>query len=123
MPKFRITQEDINRTKLVEPGSWYNVKILKVYDEPTKKGDSINTNIDMQIVDGNFKGAMLFRTFNEKAPGFVIPFVKALTGREPAPDEEYDLTAAEGRSMKVFVRHREYNGVLYNDVVDFRPMD
>lgn len=121
MPKFRLTQEDINRNRLVDPGNWYPVEIVNVYEELSSRGDSMNTKLDMKIIDGPFTGAMLYRTFNEKAPGYVIPLLKAF-GVEIVPDQEYDLTALQGRRLRVFVKHSEYNGQIRNDVVDFRPL-
>jgi hypothetical protein len=119
--RFRLTEEDLNRGRLLEPGIWYNCEILKVYDTPSRTGDSLNTNVDCQVIDGPFKGAMVYVRFNEKAPGFVVPFLQAL-GVEVKPGEEYDLKATEGRKIRIFIQHREYNGKYYNDPVDYRPI-
>lgn len=122
MAKMKVSQEDINRNKLVEPGLWYTCEVINVNEALTKAGDSTNTNIDLQITEGTFKGTMLYRTFNEKAPGFGIPFLKAF-GIDVQPDVEYDLDATKGRKLRCFVKHREWNGQTFNDVVDFRPID
>lgn len=120
--RLRLTEEDINRGKLLEPGVWYNCQVVKVYDTPSNSGDSINTNVDCQVIDGPFKGAMIYVRFNEKAPGFAVPFLSAF-GIDVAPGVEYDLSALEGRKLKIFVTHREYNNRLYNNPSDFRPID
>lgn len=122
MARFRITQEDINRTKLVDPGIWYPCKVTGVSEKLSNKGDSMNTNVDLVITSGPFAGVVIYRTFNEKAPGAVIPYLKAF-GVEVVADEEYDLAATVDRYVMVCVNHREYNGKLYNDAVDFKPMD
>lgn len=122
MAKFRVSQEDINRTKLVDPGLWYPCKVTGVSEKLSAKGDSMNTTVDLLVTSGPFAGVIFYRLFNEKAPGMVIPFLKAF-GVEVVPDEEYDLNATIDRFVNVFVNHREYNGKMYNDVVDFKPMD
>ena len=119
--RFRITQDDINRTMLVEPDLWYPVEVVKVYDEPANKGDSINTKVDLQIIDGRFKGLVVTRTFNEKAPGFVIPYLAAF-GIEAEADVDYDLKATEGQKIRAFIKHREWQGTKYNDAVDFMAL-
>ena len=121
MAKFRVSQDDINRTKLVEPGLWYNAEVVDVSDELSKAGDSTNTNIKLKILDGTFQGCEVYRTFNEKAPGFVIPFLGAV-GVSVTPDTEYDLDATKGRKLQIFIKQREYSGRLFNDVADFRPI-
>lgn len=122
MPRVRVSQEDINRNRLLDAGSWYPVEILNIYDEQSSKGDSMNTIVDMKVISGAFTGAFLRRVFNEKAPGMMIPFLKVFVG-EVLPDQDYDLDALTGRQLKVFVKHREWNGQMFNDVVDFRPLE
>lgn len=118
--RFRLTQDDINRGKLVDPGQWYKMRVEKVYEEPTKAGDSMNTKVDFRILNGTFTGILVTRTFSEKAPGFIIPYLKAF-GYDITADEEYNLKATESREVEAFVQHREYQNQKYNDAVDFRP--
>lgn len=119
--KFRLSVDDINRTRLVEPELWYVTRIEKVYDELTKAGDSVNTKVDLRIMEGTYKDMVITRTFNEKAPGFTIPFIKAC-GQDVAPDVDYDLKATEGMIIKSFIKHREWSGAKYNDAVDFKSL-
>lgn len=121
MSKFRMSEEDINRSKLVEPG-WYNVEVTDCQDAMSKAGDSVNTTLTMKILDGPFKGAILFKLYNEKAPGLAIPLLKAL-GVEIVPDMEVDLEATKGRKVRAYVKNEEWQGVVRNRVEDFRPLD
>ena len=122
--KYRFNQDDINRGKLVEPGLWYNVEVVKVYEDTCQiKGESVGrTNVDLQITDGNFKGAMLYVNFNEKYPSYMIPFLAAF-GVEVKPDTDYDPESTVGRKLRVFVNHREWNNKFYNDVAAYKAAE
>ncbi len=122
MPSFRFTQKDINRGKLLDPGLWYRVKQVGVSEELSKKGDSMNITVDFEVLNGPFQGCVLYRMFSEKAPGFAIPYFKAF-GVEVKEGDDYNFDALNGRMIEVFVKHREYEGKLSNDVIDFRPAD
>lgn len=122
MAVFTFSQEDINRSKLLEPGLWYNVEVTNVEEALSRKGDSMNTFVYMKVIDGPFTGALLTRTFNEKAPGAAIPFIEAL-GYEVKPGVDYNLSNAIGRKLRVFVNHVEREGRILNNVADFRPLD
>lgn len=118
--KFRVSQKDINRNRLVEPNLWYEAEVMEVYEEQSKSGDSYNTKADLQIVGGEYEGVVITRVFSEKAPGFVIPYLEAF-GIKVEPDTDYDLEATKGRRLGIFVKHREYQGKMYNDVDGYRP--
>lgn len=118
--RFRLSQDDINRGKLVEPNLWYRTKVEKVYDESSKDGQSTNTKVDLRIIGGTFNDLVVTRIFSEKAPGFIVPYLKAF-GVEVEADQNYDLSATEGRTLKTFIKHREYQGQKFNDPADFRP--
>lgn len=119
--RFRLSQDDINRGKLVEPNLWYRMRVEKVYDEPAKDKESTNTKVDLRIMEGTFKDLVITRVFSEKAPGFVIPYLAAFNVEVKA-DESYDLSATEGRELMVFVTHREYQNQKFNDATQFKPV-
>ena len=122
MAVFRLSQDDINRGKLVDPNEWYRYRVEKVYDEPTKDKTSTNTKVDCRIMLGKFEGLVVTRTFNEKAPGFIVPFLAAFKV-DVQPDQSYDLAKLENREFLGFTTHREWNNSKFNDIVDFRPVD
>jgi hypothetical protein len=37
-------------------------------------------------------------------------------------DDEFDPNSAIGKKLMVYVKNREYEGKLQNDVADFRPI-
>jgi hypothetical protein len=122
MPKITISKEDLLRGKVLDPG-WYAVSISDVQDKTSKKGDSINTTVFFDVIqEGPFTGCKLFRLFNEKAPGFAIPFIEAITGKKLEEEGTYDLKAAIGRQIMVYVKNEIYEGAMQNRVEGFRPM-
>lgn len=121
MAKFKITQDDLNRSKVVEPG-WYPVEVKDYTESVAKTDGSTNATIEMGILEGPFKGAVLYRLFNEKAPGFIIPFLRALGVDVPEDGGEFDLSATVGRRLRVYVKNEEWQGQIKNRVEDFRPL-
>lgn len=126
---FRFSQEDLNRSRLLEPALWYPCEIIKVHEDlmnMKNKGEVKRTNFDCQVIDGKCKGAIIYVNFNEAYPGFAIPFFAALSGKkveQMSPDDSYDPKAAEGRKIKIFVTHRDYNGKMYNNAEAFKAID
>jgi len=77
MTVFQVTPSDLKRSKEVTP-NWYTVKVVKVYDKPSSKGDSKNTVVEMEILNpGPFCGVPLQKSFNEKAQGTITPLAVA----------------------------------------------
>lgn len=124
MGRLTITQDDINRSKILEPG-WYQTEITACEDTLAKSDKSTNTTLSFKVLSGAFKGAIVYRLFNEKAPGFAIPLLKALgveIGEVGESGREFDLDATVGRRIEVYVKNREYEGQIRNEVVDYRPL-
>ena len=122
MPKITISREDLQRGKVLDPG-WYPAEITDVQDKASKKGDSINTTISFDIADGPFKGCKVFRLFNEKAPGFAVPFLQALGVEIPEDGGTFDLKNAIGRKIMVYVKNELYEGSMMNRVEGFKPLE
>jgi hypothetical protein len=121
MPKITISKEDLQRGKVLDPG-WYTVAITDVQDKASKKGDSINTTISFDVTEGPFAGCKVFRLFNEKAPGFAVPFLQALGVEIPADGGTFDLKNAIGKQLMVYVKNELYEGSMMNRVEGFRPL-
>lgn len=117
--KLRITADDLLRTKIVEPG-WYPATVTKVDEHPSKAGDSINWDVTFQILGDKEAGVSCIRTFNEKAPGFAVPFLVACGAKE-GPGE-FDLAATTGRKLMIFIKTSMYNNKARNEVSEFRPI-
>lgn len=122
--KLKITPQDANRGKVVDPDQWYPVEITKVEEKEASTDKSMNLNLEAKILTGKFKDVPLRRTFNEKAPGFLVNFIKALGG-VISDTEDTEVEVSEnliGRKMQWFVGNRMYEGRMQNDVKDFRPI-
>lgn len=123
MPKFNITPEDMARTKLVEPGD-YLMEITKIETKVAKKDQSTNTLVHLKGLEGESLGVPFYSMFNEKAPGFAIPLIKALGGNlDPKKGGTFDISNETCKGKKVIgtVVHSEYEGQVRNNVRDFRP--
>jgi hypothetical protein len=119
--KFTITSADIKRNKVLEP-NWYTVKITKIEEKPAKDQESINKWVHFEVLshDESINGVPLRRCFNEKAPGFVIPFIKIMAGKNDIEPGEYEITERlVDRQLRVHVTQQEQ---FVNSVDDFLPL-
>jgi hypothetical protein len=126
MSIFKITPTDLLRSKTVQPG-WYQVEVKKVVQKPAKTDGSINTIVSVIIVGGGpYDGVPIDHTFSEKAPGFAIPFVAAVTGKPIRTPEDlvtagYDFDLAEGKKIGAEVINDTYQNRLTNKIKDWKP--
>jgi hypothetical protein len=119
--KFTITNSDLKRNKILEP-NWYAVKITKVEERQARDGESMNLWVSFEVTsqDDATNGVPLRRCFSEKAPGFILNFVYALTGKKVETEQEIAVTeACIGRQLKVYVNQE---GQFSNNVTDFLPL-
>ena len=120
MPLIQFQQKDLLRGKIVEP-AWYRVKIIATGEKPSKDGGSTNYPMEGIIVcnaeDGNteFAGVPLDWNFNSRALGFAVGFLKSL-GMDVSSGTRYDLSAAAGKEIDVFVENDMYEGRMVNRV-------
>lgn len=122
MAIVEIGNREILMSTLVDP-AWYRVRIDSVGEEPAKaseKGPSTNYPVEATILfdgdtgDVKFKDVPLRWNFNSKAIGFAVGFLEAL-GVEVKPGR-FDLQAAEGQTLDVYVEHSEYQNRTRNTV-------
>ncbi len=121
MPIIKFSQRDLLRGTVVSP-AWYRMKIEAVGESPAKdqsKGPSINYPVEGTILfngdngDTQFSGVPVDWNFNSKAIGFAVGFLKSF-GIEVVADKRFDLKAAEGLEIDVFVD---------NDIFNNRPVN
>jgi len=123
---FNLTEEDLNRGKLVPPAEWYRVEVVS-YKPSFAKGD--NSKLDKVtfkiIQEGEFKGVNLYTQFSEKAPGFVVPFFEAIAKKKATVGQPFELneTNTKGKQLDVYVTRGEYNGKPRNEVSGYRPIE
>jgi hypothetical protein len=120
MPFITFGDRDLLRGKVVEP-AWYRMKIESVGEKPSSDGGSTNYPVEGTIIrnadNGNtdFAGVPIDWNFNSKAVGFAVGFLQAF-GVEPKAGVRFDLNAAAGQELDVFVENDTYQGRTVNRV-------
>jgi hypothetical protein len=126
---FTITQEDANKGKLVEPGVWYPVEVIKVDETESKKGADMAL-VHYQILDGDFEGAILMGNFMPDYPGFIIDFLAAISGVERTKEFEQSVInnpipittkTVGGKKLELYVTRGTYNNKPTNNIESYRP--
>ena len=125
--KMRITADDLKRGIICDP-NWYPVVVKSVEVKPSKGDGSTNWNYKLEILAGKNKdgkdlaGVMVYRLFNEKAMGFAVPFVEACGQKVGKEGADIDPNFPVNKKLMVYVKNREYEGRMQNEVADFRPI-
>lgn len=122
MAKFVITPGDALRGKPIKPG-WYPAEIIKVEEKLAKTDQSQNVNVSWRILAGEFKNHEVTRTFNEKAPGFLIEFLESF-GAKLNKDQNTEVELGDNlvtKKQQIYIVNGEYNGKTTNNVESFRP--
>ncbi len=119
-----FSQRDLLRGRVITPG-WYRVRIDSVGESPAKpaEGKTPSTNFPVEatvLFDGDtgnteFANMPIEWNFNSKAMGFSKGFFESF-GVEVKADTRYDLKAAEGRELDVFIENDTYQGRPVNRV-------
>lgn len=124
MPPVRFSKEDFLAGKVVKPG-YYHTLVKNVVTKPAKKDQSDVYNIQMRIVQpGDYLGVPLTDYISEKAVGTAIPYVRACNnGKDPNPDESYELANGVGKILKVLIGNDLYGGKITNTINDYQPAD
>lgn len=122
MPIVDFSDSDLLRNKILTPG-WYRVHIDTVGEwVPSKDGNSQNIPVSGTVkfnADDNsteFAGVPLDWLYNSnpKVKGFIEGFLRGL-GVDVVPGR-YDLSAAQGKDVDIYIKNSEYNGRLKNEV-------
>lgn len=124
MPVVDFTTEELNRNRVIPP-SWYLVKITSIGEAPSKAGDSTNYPVDAVIIKNVDTGSEEFAGvpiggigtwfFNSKAKSFMTGFMAAL-GVNVEAGKRYDLNAAAGEEMEIYIENDTYQGRTVNRV-------
>jgi hypothetical protein len=123
LAKLRITPEDMLKGKLIDPGV-YLAQVKNVVEGESKTDKSQNWNVEFKIVqEGSaFNGVPIYKTFNEKGAGFVVPFIEACGGKiNPKEDFELDFSKTIGTKLRIVVKNELYNGAMKNQIAGFMP--
>lgn len=123
MPVISFSTRDLMRGKIITPG-WYRVKVDSVGEAPAKdsgKGPSTNYPVECTILFNGDNGSIEFAgvpidyNFNSKALGFAVGFLQAL-GVDVKAGTRFDLKAAEGMEIDIFIENDTYQNRLVNRV-------
>lgn len=97
MGVIKFTQKDLDRNRPFEAG-WRPVKVLAMAERMSKKKDSINHVVSLEVdVDGDKREHD--HTFSEKAIGMMEPFIAAVVGGPVEADVEYDEASFVGSDL------------------------
>lgn len=123
MPIITFGKRDLLRGTVLTP-AWYRVRIETVGEAPAKasdKGPSTNYPVEGTVLfngdngDTQFQGVPLDWNFNSKAIGFAVGFLQAF-GVEVKEGTRFDLKAAEGKELDVYVENDTWQQRLVNRV-------
>ena len=120
MPTVTFSEKELLRGTVVEP-SWYRVRIDAVGEKPSKDGGSTNYPVEATILKNADNGNTQYSNvpvdwmFNSKAISFAVGFLKAF-GVEVKSGMRFDLAAAEGKEVEVFIENDTYQGRTVNRV-------
>lgn len=120
MTVVSFTAQDLLRGKIVEP-AWYRMKIDTISSALSKDQGSTNHKVEGTIIRNadngseEYQGVPVIWNFNSKAIGFTKGFFEAL-GVAVEADKRYDLKAAEGEVIDVFVENGVFEGRPKNEV-------
>lgn len=124
--KFTVTREDMLRSKILDPG-WYRMRVKKVWQEASAAGDSTNTWVEFTVISGpaqkdhsDAKDTPVRRCFSEKAPGFIVPFLKAAGAQVAADGGDFDVEKSVGKEMGVYIENKMYENKPQNNAADFK---
>lgn len=120
MPAISFSNRDLLRGKVITP-DWYCVKIESVGEQPSKDGGSTNYPVEGTIIrnaetgDEALAGMPIDWMFNSKALGFARGFFESL-GVSLEADRKYELSAAAGEIIEVFIENDTWQGRTVNRV-------
>lgn len=120
MPRITFNPRDLLRGNIIPPG-WYKVRIESVGEKPSKDGGSTNYPVEATIIkeadtgDETLAGCPLEWMFNSKALGFARGFLESL-GVSLEADRNYELNAAAGEVIEVYVENDQWQGRTVNRV-------
>lgn len=122
MAKITFTEEDVNRSKVVEEAKWVPAEFVSYKEKAANTDGSALYVYSFKALSEKEKGMTFYAQFSEKALGMMKNFVIACgkpfkigTSLDP------ETLINKGSKLMLFVKPVEYNGNMKNEVKDFRP--
>ena len=114
MPIIRITEADIQRNKVLDPG-WYTLEVMKVEDlVAAKTGTSSNLWITFKI-DGT-DGKEIRHNYNSMMFNEMVSLYEAVEGQKMTGTTEFDPADWVGKKADNKLETKVYEGRISNDV-------
>lgn len=125
MPIIEFSKKDILRGVILSP-AWYRCKIDETGEKLASKGNSMNYTMSATVIrnadngdegkaEKPITGVPLDWNFNSKAIGFMVGFFEAL-GQEVSEGKRFDLDAAVGEIIDIYVENDMWEGRTVNRV-------
>jgi len=117
---IQFSEKDLLRGTVVPP-AWYLIKIDEIGEKPSADGQSTNYPVSGTVIknadngDTELANVPIDWMFNSKAIGLAVGFLKAF-GVDVVPGKRFDLKAAEGQLIEVWVENDIYQGRKVNRV-------
>ena len=116
--KFTVSQDDVNKTKLLNPG-WFLCEVVDYIEKAAAKDGSMNRFFKFSVVEEPNAGVVVQCVMNEKFMPLLPDYVKSF-GANFEVGATFDLEETKGRKIMVHVKRGEYNGRPTNEVDGFR---
>jgi hypothetical protein len=135
MPIIEFSEQDLLRNKIITPG-WYVARVDQVLTKPAK-GNNPETStiwpIEGTVIKNADNGSVEFAgvptpagwNFNDnpRAKGFIEGFLRCVMGSDVKPGVRYELKAAEGKELEVFIENDTFEGRVVNRINHkYRPL-
>jgi len=128
MAKITFTEEDIKSGTIVaaDKAGWFSLEIGETKEKPAKTDGSTVYTVPLKVLDGpdgGLVGALVFKTFSEKALWRAKDFFIAL-GADVKAGASFDFDECKTMKLQGFIRRRkrEDTGEDTNDITNFRPV-
>jgi hypothetical protein len=114
-----IGDKDIKRSTIIPAGTWVRAKLTDFEQAAASTDGSALYKYEATILKGEYEGVPVNFNFSEKAPGFAIPFLKALGAEIKAG--AFDMAKPKGMDIDLFIKNKMYEGRMRNEVADYAP--
>lgn len=124
MAKVNFTEDDMARSRTVESAGWHLTEVIKHEEGAAKTDNSKLFKWQLKVLDGEYKGMIVYYQLSEKAMGMGTNFAKAC-GAKVDPKKGlsgWDTESPVGKRIEAYIKPDVYNGKPKNDVADFRPV-
>ena|SRR5437899_1054629 len=128
MPAITFSEEDIKAGSIVaaDKQGWFTFEVGNTKEKPAKTDGSTVYTVALKVLDGpdtNMHGALVFKTYSEKALWRAKDFFLALGGEIKA-GARFEFDDCKGMKLQGYLRKGKNsdNGEDTNEITNFRPV-